>query len=301
MIVSTAPHLRDEDSVPRMMFSVVLSLIPAVVAAVYFFRLHALAIILTCVITALVAEVLAQKARGMAVTLWDGSALLTGLLLALTLPPSLPLWMAALGSIFAIIVGKQVFGGLGNNPFNPALVGRAFLMASFPVYMTTWWAPFDTVSATTPLVSSGVVSYSQLYLGFIPGSLGETSALALLFGALYLFYREYIDYRIPAGIFGTVILLSLLTGQDPIFHLLSGGLLLGALYMATDPVTSPLTKKGRWIFGIGVGALTIIIRLWGGMPEGVSYAILIMNGFAPLISRYTRPRIFGHGEVRANG
>ncbi|NLN17143.1 MAG: RnfABCDGE type electron transport complex subunit D [Firmicutes bacterium] len=302
LIVSTAPHLRDEDSVSMIMYSVVWALLPATVCAVYFFRGRAIGIILTCIIVALLAEAAAQRLRGVPATLWDGSALVTGLLLALNLPPTVPWWMAVLGTAVAIVIGKQVFGGLGHNPFNPALVGRAFLLAAFPVQMTTWITPFDAVSASTPLAqgAGGIYGYGHLYLGLVPGSLGETSAFALLLGALYLLYREYIDWRIPVGYLGTVAVISLLAGQDPIFQLLSGGLMLGALFMATDMVTTPITRAGRWIFGIGAGVILMVIRLWGAMPEGVTYSILIMNGLTPLLNRWTRPRIFGHGGVKAH-
>ena len=277
------------------MYSVVWALVPATLSAVYFPRSSG-GHNLTCTIAALVAEVLAQRLRGVPATLWDGSALVTGLLLGLNMPPTVPLWMAALGSVVAIVIGKQVFGGLGHNPFNPALVGRAFLLAAFPVQMTKWIAPFDAVSASTPLAqgAGGIYGYGHLYLGLVPGSLGETSAFALLLGALYLLYREYIDWRIPVGYLGTVAVISLLAGQDPLFQLLSGGLMLGALFMATDMVTTPITRAGRWIFGIGAGSDPAVIRLWGWRRR-VTYSILIMNGLAPLINRWTRPRIFGHG------
>ncbi|AZR73299.1 electron transporter RnfD [Anoxybacter fermentans] len=300
LIVSSSPHIRDVDTIPRIMHTVNLSLLPAVLMAVYYFGFYALMIILTCVIFSVLTEAIWQKLRGKEITISDGSAILTGLLLALTLPPRLPLWMAALGAIVAISIGKQVFGGLGYNPFNPALVGRAFLLAAFSVEMTTWYLPgagVDATSTATPLalmkMSGQPTSYWDLFIGNIGGSLGETSALAIILGGAYLIYKGYVDYRITIGYLGTVAVLTAVFGQDPIFHLLSGGLVLGGFYMLTDMVTSPITKLGRWIYGIGAGVILVVIRLWGGYPEGVLYSILLMNMTVPLLNRYTRPRTYG--------
>lgn len=300
LIVTSSPHLRDKDTVSKIMHTVNLSLIPAVVAAVYYFKLQALMVILTSVVVSVLTEYLWQTARGKKVTIADGSAILTGLLLALTLPPGLPLWMVALGAIVAISLGKQVFGGLGYNPFNPALVGRAFLVAAFSVQMTTWFTPsagVDAAASATPLAAlkmNGIMtSYWDLFIGNIGGSLGETSAIAIILGGVFLIYKGYVDYRIPVGYFGTVALLTTIFGQDPVFHLLAGGLMLGGFFMATDMVTSPITKLGRWVFGIGAGLILVVIRLWGGYPEGVLYSILLMNMFVPLINRFTRPRTYG--------
>jgi electron transport complex protein RnfD len=266
------------------MWSVVIALLPAVFAAVYFFKARAISVILAAVAGAVLTEYLFQKIRNKKISIKDGSAVVTGLLLALTLPPTIPLWTAVFGAVVAIAIGKQVFGGLGSNPFNPALVGRAFLTAAYPVLMTTW--KFDGVSTDT----------WQLFVGHVGGSIGETSALALLLGFAYLLYKGYVNWRIPLAMVGTVFLLSFAFGADPIFHLFAGGLMLGALFMATDMVSTPTTKLGRWIFGIGAGLLVVIIRLWGGYPEGVMYSILLMNTAVPLINRYTRPRSLG--EVR---
>ncbi|AZO94299.1 RnfABCDGE type electron transport complex subunit D [Halocella sp. SP3-1] len=315
LVVSSSPHIRDVTTVSQIMWSVVLALLPAVIAAVYFFKLQALAIIIVSIIGAVLTELIFQKVRNKKITIDDGSAVITGVLLALTLPPTMPLWMVFLGSVVAVGLGKQVFGGLGYNPFNPALVGRAFLMAAYTVKMTTWVAPInsgsssvkmligqlvgrnvDLVSTATPLnlASKGeITEYWNLFIGHIGGSLGETSAFALLLGAAYLIYKGYISWRIPAGMIASVFILSMIFGQDPIFHVLAGGLVLGAFYMATDMVTSPITKMGRWIFGIGAGTLVVIIRIWGGYPEGVLYSILLMNTAVPLLNRYTRPRSFG--------
>ena len=306
LVVSSSPHVRDETTVKEIMWSVVLALMPAVIAAVYFFKFQALVVIITSVTGCILTEYLFQKVRGKQVTIDDGSAVITGILLALTLPPTSPIWMVLLGSVVAIGLGKQVFGGLGHNPFNPALVGRAFLLAAYSTQMTTWVLDGKTTAtplsiinqrivdgATSATTQELVVSYRDLFLGHIGGSLGETSALALLIGAVYLIYKGYICWRIPVGMLSTVFILTMITGRDPIAHLLAGGLILGAFYMATDMVTSPVTKKGRWIFGIGAGLIVVIIRLWGGLPEGVLYSILLMNTTVPLLDRYTRPRSFG--------
>lgn len=296
LVISPSPHIRDKDTTQNIMFSVLVSLLPVLAAAVYFFGLNALRLVVLSSAAAVATEAVFQKLRKKPITVWDGSALVTGMLLGLIVPPTLPSWMVVLGSVFAIAIGKQVFGGLGQNPFNPALVGRAFLTASFAVPMTAWTGPFDTVSAATPLaLGAARTSLPDLFFGSVAGSLGETSALAILLGGIYLFYRGALDYRIPLGIFGSTIVMSLLAGQNPVFHLLSGSLLFGAVFMATDMVTSPVTPIGRWIFGIGVGLIIMLIRLWGSYPEGVTFAILIMNAVTPLLNRWTRPRIYGQG------
>ncbi len=298
LIVTSSPHVRAQDSVKKIMWSVVIALLPAVFAAVYFFKARAISVVLTAIVGAVLTEYIFQKIRNKKITIEDGSAVVTGLLLALTLPPSIPLWTAFFGSVVAIGLGKQVFGGIGQNPFNPALVGRAFLTAAYPVLMTTWTV--DGVSSATPLSQmkmDGIATDTwNLFVGQIGGSLGETSALALLLGFSYLLYKGYVNWRIPLAMVGTVFLGTFAFGADPIFHLFAGSLMLGALYMATDMVSTPTTKAGRWIFGIGAGILVVIIRLWGGYPEGVMYSILLMNTAVPLINRYTRPRSLG--EVR---
>ncbi|MFN2340625.1 MAG: RnfABCDGE type electron transport complex subunit D [Halanaerobium sp.] len=298
LIVTSSPHVRAQDSVKKIMWSVVIALLPAVFAAVYFFKARAISVVLTAVVGAVLTEYIFQKIRNKKITIEDGSAVVTGLLLALTLPPSIPLWTAFFGSVVAIGLGKQVFGGIGHNPFNPALVGRAFLTAAYPVLMTTWTV--DGVSTATPLAqmkADGIATDTwNLFVGQIGGSLGETSALALLLGFSYLLYKGYVNWRIPLAMIGTVFLGTFAFGADPIFHLFAGSLMLGALYMATDMVSTPTTKNGRWIFGIGAGLLVVVIRLWGGYPEGVMYSILLMNTAVPLINRYTRPRSLG--EVR---
>ena len=314
-LISSSPHVHSPDSVPKIMWTVVATLIPAVIMAVYYFGAPALVMIGSCILAALLTEILMNKMKGEEITIQDGSSFITGLLLALTLPPSLPVSTGILGSVFAIAVGKQIFGGLGYNIFNPALLGRAFLQASFPVAMTTWtypktakYAQIDAVTAATPLgqfkFEKILTDYGDLLVGNIGGCLGETSALAVFIGGIFLILMKYADWRIPVSYIGTVMVVGgvfwvVAPNQypDPVFHLLSGGLMLGALYMATDMVTSPITSSGAWIFGIGAGVILIIIRLFGGVPEGVMYSILFMNAFTPIINRYTRPRYFG--EVHA--
>ncbi|MCK8815854.1 RnfABCDGE type electron transport complex subunit D [Natroniella sulfidigena] len=301
LTVSSAPHVKSEETTSNIMYQVILALVPVMFASFYFFGPGAIYLLLTCGITAMLSEVAVQKLRGKPVTINDGSALLTGLILALTLPPDLPLWMAVFGSVVAIVLGKHIFGGLGYNVFNPALMGRAFLTLSYVVSMTEWTAPnggVDTLSTATPL--EGEAEVINLFIGRVGGSLGETSALAILLGGLYLLYKGYIDWRIPVGYLGTVAVLTTLVGeQGASFHLFAGGLMFGAIFMATDMVTSPVTKKGRWIFAIGCGFITVIIRVFGNYPEGVLFSILLMNMCVPLIDQYTLPQIYG--EVKANG
>jgi electron transport complex protein RnfD len=320
LVVSASPHLPGPDSTPRIMWDVVLSLAPVVAASIWFFGPSAVLVLLAATAGALATE----RLFGPGGSLRDGSAVITGLLLGLTLPPGLPLWMAFVGGVFGIGFGKLVFGGLGQNVFNPALLGRAFLQAAFPTAITTypgpaesWWAlrgdnlawPLtspapDTVTAATPL---GLMKFedtgtalSDLAFGYTGGSLGETCGVLLLVCGGYLALRNHLNWRIPVSILATVALLSGLVrlvggdaGPGPLFMLFSGGLMLGAWYMATDMVTSPTTNRGCWLFGVGVGALVVIIRLWGGLPEGVMYAILFMNALVPFINRATRPRVFG--------
>ncbi len=316
-ILSASPHRYARDSVPKIMWSVVGALAPAAAAAVYYFGMRALALIAVSIGAALLTEMITNRMKGEAFTVKDGSAAITGLLLALTLPPSFSLSGTAIGAVFAIAIGKQVFGGIGFNIFNPALLGRAFLQASFPVAMTTWTYPntpkfqnIDAVSAATPLgqfkFEQVMTEYGDMLVGNIAGSLGETSALVLLFGGVYLAVKKYSDWRIPVSFLGSVFILGgifwLINPEqypDPLFHLLSGGLMIGAFFMATDMVTSPITPKGAWIFGAGAGLVLMVIRIWGGLPEGVMYSILLMNGFTPLINRYTRPKFFGEQELQA--
>jgi electron transport complex protein RnfD len=302
LVVTSSPHLHSGESVQKVMFTVVGALILPTAAGVYFFGLRALVLVITTTLFAVLTEAIFQKLRNKPITILDGSAIVTGILLALNLPPGLPYWMAIVGSVVSITLGKQIYGGLGDNPFNPALIGRVFLMIAFPVQMTTWVNPVDGTTGATPLQimkMQGIsTEYGKLFLGNIGGCIGETSALLILISGLYLLYKGYINWRIPASYFGTVIVISLVLGKDPIFHLLSGGLMLGAVFMATDMVTCPLTKKGKIIFGIGCGFFTMLIRLFGAYPEGVSFSILLMNAFTPIINRYTVPKIYGEVKAR---
>lgn len=297
LLITPAPHIRSGDTVPGVMEGVIFALVPAMFAAAYFFGFAALQIILTCILACVVTEALWVYARKKDVRayLGDGSAVVTGILLAFTLPPTTPLWTAALGGIIGISLGKHIFGGLGYNVFNPALVGRAFLTVSFPSLMTNW--VFDGVTVATPLehyaATEYITSYWDLFVGSIGGCLGETSALLILLGGAYLLYRGIIDWRLALGYAGTVVIFALLLGRDPIFHLFSGGLILGAIFMITDPVTSPIGRKARWVYAIGAGLLVMVIRIWGAAPGGVLYSILLMNATVPLLDRYLPDRIFG--------
>ncbi len=307
--ISYSPHVHSGTKTSEVMRGVAIALLPAVAAAIYYFRLDAVLLLLTTVLTCLASEAITQRVLGKDVDLTNYSALVTGVLIALVLPPEIPLYAAGLGSVFAIVIGKQLFGGLGKNIFNPALIGRAFLVSAYPVIMTTWTKPtgFDVVTSATPLAAEKfdnvVTPLSRLFFGNIYGSLGETSALALLIGGAYLLWKGYMDWRIPVASFAALIALSgLLWGinpaeyASPLFHALAGGFMIGAIYMATDPTTTPVTKSGRWIFGAGVGIITMVIRTWGGYPEGVMYSILLMNAFRPLIDRFTTPRPLGGGQ-----
>ncbi len=307
LIVSVSPHLHKDESVSKIMWLVALSLIPAGVAGVFIFGQGALWVIILGVVSALATEGILQILTKKRVTFLDGSAFLTGLLLAYNLPPHVPFWLPIIGSVFAVAIGKQVFGGLGQNIFNPALAGRVFLMASWPKYMTAFVKPlnYDAITSATPLAALKEgkilehISNGNLFWGIRGGCIGEVCIFALLLGALFLLSRGYISWHIPVTYIFTAGLFTYIFGPvglfsgDWLFHILSGGLILGAFFMATDYVTSPLTRKGQVIFGIGCGLLTAIIRLWGGYPEGVSYAILMMNAATPIIDRYTRNRIYG--------
>ncbi|MFC1952245.1 RnfABCDGE type electron transport complex subunit D [Chloroflexota bacterium] len=300
--ISPGPHLWRGFSTSKIMYIVVIALLLPTAAGVYFFGYHALSVIVVSIATAVLTEYAVKKLRKRAFVM-DGSAVVTGLLLALVLPPTMPLWMVVVGSVFSIAIVKEAFGGLGHNIFNPALGGRAFLTASFSSRMTTWVAPMgfgtDAVTTATPLSSSFIWEgdklslYRDLFLGNTGGSIGETSALLILVGGILLLAFGIINWRIPTAYIGTVALLSLAIGQDAIFSILAGGLMIGAFFMATDYVTSPITPRGRLIFGIGAGILTVIIRRFGGLPEGVCYSILFMNAVTPLIDRYVKVRPYG--------
>ncbi|MBU0686279.1 MAG: RnfABCDGE type electron transport complex subunit D [Candidatus Margulisbacteria bacterium] len=297
LLVTPAPHMKSKDTNARVMLDVLIALLPATVAALFFFGFNAVIIILTGLISAWIFELIALKLKKAPVTRADlRSASITGLLLALIIAPSVPWWMVVVGTFIAIFIAKHAFGGLGHNIFNPALIGRAFMVASWPILMTAWLKPFDAIATATPLatVNPAPATYLQLFLGNVGGSMGETSALALLIGAAYLFYRQAIEWRLPFAYLGTVVVISLIFRVDPVFQLLSGGLMIGAFFMATDPVTTPVTKPGRLIFGIGCGIITMVLRMGAGYPEGVCYSILLMNATTPLLDRYARGRIFGY-------
>jgi len=323
LTVTVSPHIHRKVSIKTIMYAVVGALMPALAGAVYFFGWRALYITILACASAVFSEWLARKCMRREFVL-DGSAIITGILLAFNLPVNVSWWIPVIGSAFAIIIAKQLFGGLGYNILNPALAGRAFLMASWPTEMTAKWsAPIrpagstisglvENISQATPLNTLklygqkiGAAQFNDwstikhLFIGNVGGSLGETSALLLLIGGLFLILFKFVDWRIPLAYIGTlfgltsIAYLTKLTPASPLFHILSGGVFLGAFFMATDYVTSPVTKKGRWIFGIGCGIITFIIRLWGGYPEGVCFSILLMNCATPLIERYTRPKRFG--------
>lgn len=307
LIVSSSPHIHKKESISRIMWTVAVSLIPAGAAGVIIFGLSALWVTLVAVIAAVSTEWVFGVFTKRKITVLDGSAVITGILLAYNLPSGVPLWLPIAGAVFSVAIGKQVFGGLGQNIFNPALVGRVFLMASWPKYMTTFSRPFslDALACATPLaiLKEGKIlehiSYLDLFLGKRGGCIGEVCILALLIGAAILLIRGYITWHIPVTYILTTAVFTYVFGASQLFHgdwllhILSGGLILGAFFMATDYVATPLTAKGQIIFGAGCGLLTAVIRLWGGYPEGASYAILMMNAATPFIDRYTRNRIYG--------
>ncbi|MBP8284539.1 MAG: RnfABCDGE type electron transport complex subunit D [Chromatiaceae bacterium] len=326
--LQAAPLLRQQMTTAQAMRDVIYALLPVTLAGIWFFGLGAVLVLLASIAGAVLTEWAFSPMQQRTERLLDGSGLLTGLLLGLTLPPALPLWIAFIGGAVSIGLGKLIWGGMGYNLFNPALVGRAFLGGTFPNAMTTWSAPasevgffhvypsnlalpfmqaqYDAVSAATPLGSMKFEHQTtpllDLMIGNTAGCVGETSGLLLLAGGIYLLLRRDIDWRIPAGILiavalfsGALYLVDAARYPGPLFSVFSGGLLIGAFYMATDPVTSPLTPRGAWLFAAGVGLLVVLIRAFGGFPEGVMYAILLMNAVTPLIDRYTQPRVFGTG------
>ena len=323
LIVSPSPHIHGSDSTKRLMRDVLIALIPAFAISVIVYGTSVVKVTAVAVISCLLFEYLIQRfLLGGKSTLGDYSACVTGVLLAFNLPSSIPVWLVILGSLVAIGVGKMSFGGLGRNPFNPALVGRVFLLISFPAQMTTWPQPgqltsyFDAVTdastAATPLsvmkmaVQGDTSRLAELpgtlslFIGDIPGSLGEVSALALLIGFAFLLWRRIITWHIPIAIFATVFvftgimhLIDPAVYASPVAHLLTGGVMLGAIFMATDYVTSPMSHRGMLVYGVGIGFLTVVIRLFGSYPEGMSFAILIMNAFVPLINNYCKPKRFG--------
>ena len=320
-IISPSPHAYTGQSVPKLMYGVIISLLPVLGVSVFYFGIGMVIVTTVSILSCILFEYLIQKyILKVKPSHLDGSALLTGLLLAFCLPANMPFWMVMIGALAAVGIGKMTFGGLGSNIFNPALVGRVFLFISFPVAMTAWpepgqWMQYtDVVTGATPLglMKEGLAFNTvgeimpeipitlNLFMGKMMGSAGEVSALALLIGMLYMMFRKIISWHIPVSILGTVFIFTGILWlvnpdrfADPVFHLLTGGLMLGAIYMATDYVTSPMTGKGMLIYGVGIGTVTVLIRIFGAYPEGVQFAILIFNGFTPLINKFVKPRRFG--------
>lgn len=292
VIVTNSPHIKDSKATKNIMLHVILALLPASLFATFFFGIQAFLVILSSMAFAILIEFAINKFKKEAITIYDGSAALTGLILALTLPATTPIWMVFIGNLIAIGIAKHTFGGLGHNIFNPAAVGRAFLAVSYPITMTTWILPsswFTTSAVTTATAlakeSPYIVEIYQLFIGNVPGCLGETSAFALLLGAGWLFYKKILDWKIPVSFLTTILIFSLIAGVNPFFHLFSGGIMLGGLFMLTDYVTSPVTKHGRIFFGIGAGLITMSIRLFSNLPEGMVFSIILMNIPVPLLDK----------------
>ena len=309
LLISHAPHIWGGFSTSKIMFVVVFALLFPTAAAIYFFGYYAIYIILTSVAASVLSEFIIKKLRKKRFIM-DGSAVVTGLLLALTLPPRIPLWMVVIGAFFSIAIVKEAFGGLGYNIFNPALAGRAFLSVCFPGEMTSWVLPphfnYDAITGATPLSDNFTYHadklslYKDLFFGNRGGSLGETSVLLILIGAAILLVLRIIDWKIPIIYIGIVALGSFLMGKDVLFQVMVGGLMIGSFFMATDYVTSPVTGNGRIIFAVGLGTLTILFRNFSNMPEGVAFSILIMNAFVPLIDKYVRIKPFGFVRKKKN-
>ena len=305
-VVSGTPHVRSKESIQSIMRDVIIALVPATAAGIYYFGIPALILIIAAIASSVIFEALCQKIMKKPVTVSDLSAVVTGLLLAMNLPAAAPVWVAIVGSAFAIIFGKQLFGGLGQNFINPALAGRAFLLASYPTEMTTWSVPnglevADAATYATPLAQLKAghldASLGELMLGQCGGTIGETCAIALIIGGVYLLYKHVISWKIPVIYIATVAILFGVIGRHgmrmPLQEIMAGGVMLGGIFMATDYASSPVTPKGQIIFAVGAGLITYLIRTFGGYPEGVSYSILIMNCCVPLIERFTEPTIFG--------
>lgn len=301
--ITCSPHIHSPETTGKIMFYVILSLIPALFGSVYFFGIYVLKVIGVSIFFCILSEVLFKILTKREIRVSDGSAIVTGILFSFVLPPRIPLWITAVGSFLAIFLVKELFGGIGFNIFNPALAARAILLASYPVEMTKFVQPFDyrfdAITSATPLfiikekINQQLPSLWQMFIGTRPGCIGETSTLLLLLGAIFLILKKVITWHIPISYILTVSILSLLSKQNLGYQIMGGGLILGAFFMATDYVTSPITKKGKIIFGIGCGIITFLIRKAGGYPEGVCYSILFMNSLVPLINRYTLPKKFG--------
>ena len=327
--VSLSPHAHGQETTRKLMLGVIIALIPTLLASIFYFGYGAIIVTTVSVLSCVLFEYLIQKfVFRKPVSITDLSAVVTGLLLAFNVPSNLPVFIIVIGAFVSIAVAKMTFGGLGNNPFNPALVGRVFMLISFPVQMTSWPVPkgfatgyADAVTGATPLaivkeglkngepiqqLVSQIPTPSQMFLGNMGGSIGEVAAAALLIGLVYLLVKKIITWHIPVSVIGSIAVFTTILwlinpakSMNPVFHLLAGGILLGAIFMATDYVTSPMNPKAMIIYGCGIGVLTVIIRVWGAYPEGVSFAILIMNAFVPLMNAYIKPKRFG--EVIKNG
>ncbi|MEG2814082.1 MAG: RnfABCDGE type electron transport complex subunit D [Oscillospiraceae bacterium] len=309
LIVSPSPHIRSGNTTSNIMFDVILALFPALFVSMVFFGMRALIVTLVCVISCVGFEYLSRKIMKKTNTISDLSAVVTGMLFAFNLPPAIPIWIAVLGCFFAIVIVKQLFGGIGQNFANPAITARIIIFVSFSKYMTTWTQPFayrynvDAVASATPLVDINSANTLDLFLGNVSGCIGEVSALALIIGGIYLTIRKVINPIIPIAFIATVFFGTWALGQNPINEIFAGGLMLGAIFMATDYTTTPTTLKGRIIFAIGCGVITTVIRIFGSYDEGVSFAILFMNLISPLIDRVTRTKPFGKimkKEVKTN-
>ena len=306
LIASSSPHIRSEETTQKIMLDVIIALLPALIASIFYFGFNSLVLVVASVAAAVVTEIAVQKIMKKTVTVSDLSAVVTGILVAFNIPPSAPWWIPVMGSAFAIAIAKQIFGGLGFNFINPALAARAFLMSSWPTHMMSGWidpaaSAADAITSATPLAiikgtaEGQLPSLIDMLLGRIPGVLGETSSILLIIGGIYLIYRGVIKWIIPVIYIGTVAVLAVVVGDGSLvlYHIFGGGLILGAFFMATDYVTSPISDKGKIIYAVGAGALTMLIRKLGGYPEGVSYSILLMNIMTPLIDKYVTPKLFG--------
>jgi len=303
LLLAISPHIRDKLNTQRIMLYVIIALAPSALAGIYFFGIRALIVILTCVATCVISEFVIRKLLKREFSLHNLSAIVTGLIAALILPSTIPIWMTVVACVFAIVIVKEFFGGLGRNILNPAACVRVFLMATWPAFINKYVEPgkfflFDSVTAATPLSESHpFFSLSRVFWGNIPGSIGEVSAFAILTGGLFLLVMGIIRWEIPVFYIGTSLVLSAIAGYNSLYYIFTGGLMLGAFFMATDYVTTPITFKGRIIFGIGLGILTFVIRQYGSLPEGVVYSILFMNAVTPLIDAVLKPAVFGKVEV----
>ncbi len=304
LVVSSTPHLRSPETIDRIMRDVLIALLPLFIMSIWLFGFNALITVVTAVIVSMVTESLVvHKSQSLQKIKGDLSAAVTGMIFGLSLPPGVPWWIVVMGAVVAILIAKQLYGGIGYNIFNPALVGRAFAVVTWPTYMTHWTEPFEPVDAAsraTPLAFTGaegspfdMVPLSDLFLGTVAGSIGETSVLAILIGGCYLLFKGQIDLRIPVSFLGSLGMVVFAAGENPLFHILSGSAFFGAFFIATCMVTSPYTKTGKLVFGIGCGVLTAIFRMYAAIPEGVTYAVLLMNAVVPFINVYTKPRVYG--------